>query len=339
MQVLIKISIFLIFQLIFGIITFPIIVLFGPFENIKRAVVGSVITTFTHQYLVKSFLSDRAIEKIMMADALDADLIENAVTKEFIIDPTKFTNKIDIFKIDGGSFEGKLLVIHDPTTVTVGYSSQIPKSGETTSSIAKRSKSIAAINAGGFFDTNWTGSGGAPLGFVIHNGRVIHNQIKDESVKQNTVAITKKGLLIVGKYSIKKLMDMGVKEGVTFDPPLIINGQTTIKSGDGGWGIAPRTAIAQKKDGSIMFLTIDGRSIKSFGATLKDVQNILMQHGAVTAANLDGGSSSTMYFNGKVVNEPSDALGERLVPTVFMVSTESDIAFAQDKKIKSGDNK
>ncbi|MBU3176561.1 phosphodiester glycosidase family protein [Clostridium estertheticum] len=68
-----------------------------------------------------------------------------------------------------------------------------------------------------------------------------------------------------------------------------------------------------------MLLTIDGRSVKSLGTTLLDVQNILLQYGAVTASNLDGGSSSTMYYNGKVINNPCDISGERKVVSTFMV--------------------
>lgn len=71
---------------------------------------------------------------------------------------------------------------------------------------------------------------------------------------------------------------MGAIEGLTFGPPLIINGQKVIKSGDGGWGISPRSAIGQKKDGTILFLVIDGRQPGySIGATLVDSQNILYE--------------------------------------------------------------
>ena len=157
------------------------------------------------------------------------------------------------------------------------------------------------------------------MGFIIHDGKVVYNQIKNENVKQDTVAFADKGMLIVGKHSISQLKKYGVKEGVSFGPPLIVNGKPTITKGDGGWGIAPRTAIGQRENGEVLLLVIDGRSLKSLGATLKDVQDILLYYGAVNAANLDGGSSTTMYFNGKVINNPSDKLGERTVPTVFMV--------------------
>lgn len=71
---------------------------------------------------------------------------------------------------------------------------------------------------------------------------------------------------------------MGVTEGLTFGPPLIMNGKKVIRSGDGGWGISPRSAIGQKKDGTIMFLVIDGRQPGySIGATLVDVQNIMYE--------------------------------------------------------------
>ena len=109
-------------------------------------------------------------------------------------------------------------------------------------------------------------------------------------------------------------------EGVSFGPPLIMNGKKLITEGDGGWGVAPRTAIGQRKDGAILFLVIDGRQPGySLGATLLDVQNILYEQGAYIAANLDGGSSTTLYFNGKVVNKPADMLGERMIPTAFVV--------------------
>jgi len=134
------------------------------------------------------------------------------------------------------------------------------------------------------------------------------------------VAFTKEGMLIVGKHSMAQLKELGIKEGVSFGPPLIVNGKPTITKGDGGWGIAPRTAIGQKETGEVLLLVIDGRSLSSFGATLRDVQDILLKYGAVNAANLDGGSSATMYFNGMVINKPSDKLGERTVPTAFVVS-------------------
>ncbi len=93
----------------------------------------------------------------------------------------------------------------------------------------------------------------------------------------------------------------------------------TPMAGDGGWGVAPRTLIGQRADGAILLLVIDGRSATSLGATLKEAQEVIYKCGAVNAINLDGGKSTTMYYNDKIINNPSDSLGERAIPTAIIV--------------------
>ena len=111
---------------------------------------------------------------------------------------------------------------------------------------------------------------------------------------------------------------LNLRCAISFGPALIINGQPRIY-GAYGWGVQPRTCIAQKQDGTVLFLVIDGRQTDSYGATLKQAQDILLNYGAYNAFNLDGGASSTMVFDGNVVNKPSDIAGERYVPTAFIV--------------------
>jgi exopolysaccharide biosynthesis protein len=316
-----RLLIFLIFEFFFTCATVPILIFYGPFSDVTRSIVGMSWNTLRHQYIAKFFLSDEAISRIL-GSSYAVDPTERGEELQTIKIGNSHDDKIEVFNIDGGDFDGKLMVVHDPTRIIAGYSSQLPDSGETTSQICKTNSAVAGINAGGFLDRGWTGTGGAPVGFIVHNGKVVYNQIKNENAKQQTVAFTKDGMLIVGKHSMAQLKKLGIKEGVSFGPPLIVNGKPTISSGDGGWGIAPRTAIGQKETGEVLLLVIDGRTLDSFGATLHDVQDILLQYGAVNAANLDGGSSTTMYFNGKVINKPSDKLGERTVPTAFMVAAE-----------------
>lgn len=314
-------SIFLMFQFVFGCITFPLLVFYGPFNNVKKTVVGTFLTTRRFPFVARAFLSEKAID----------DLLGNTVAQ----DPTwdgeqidklnfqvKHTDKLDLYEINGGDFVGKALVVQDPTRIAVGYSTLMPKAGETTSAIVKRNKGVAGINGGGFIDQGWAGTGGAPTGIIISGGKVVYDQLKNEDVKQDTAAFTKGGQLIVGTHSIKELKQYGVTEAISFGPALIVNGKPTITQGDGGNGYAPRTAIGQKKDGSVVLLTIDGRDpLKGIiGATLRDVQDILLkQFECVNAVNLDGGSSTTLFSNGKVINKPSDGLGERAVPTIFYV--------------------
>jgi exopolysaccharide biosynthesis protein len=83
-------------------------------------------------------------------------------------------------------------------------------------------------------------------------------------------------------------------------------------------GLAPRTAIGQTADGAVLLVVTDGRRIGSFGATYHDIQMLLYSNGAVNAIGLDGGSSSTMVWEGKVVNIPSDGDAERLLPNAIL---------------------
>ncbi len=315
-----RMSIFFAFEIIFTCLTMPLFIFYGPFENVKRTLVGMSWNTLNHQYIARFFLSDEAINRII-GSSLAVDPVEAGEEIKELKFGVKHTDRIDVFNIDGGDFVGKMITVYDPTRIEVGYSNIIPKAGQTTSTIAKRNNAVAAINAGGFMDQGWAGTGGAPMGFIIHDGKVVYNQLSNK-VKQDTAGFTDKGMLIVGKHSVDQLLKLGIKEAVSFGPPLIVNGKPTITKGDGGWGIAPRTAIAQKEDGTVLLLVIDGRRIDSIGASLRDVQDIFLKYGAINAVNLDGGSSATMFYNSKIINRPSDTLGERAVPSVFMVVPE-----------------
>ncbi|EKN41339.1 hypothetical protein CFSAN001627_13918, partial [Clostridium botulinum CFSAN001627] len=121
--------------------------------------------------------------------------------------------------------------------------------------------------------------------------------------------------LVVGDHTVDELLKMGVVEALSFRNTLIINGKPIPYNE----GINPRTAIGQKQDGTIVLLVIDGRRGIKQGATLEEVENILLQRGVVNASNLDGGSSSTMYYKGKVINRPCNWDGERTVATSIYV--------------------
>jgi len=82
----------------------------------------------------------------------------------------------------------------------------------------------------------------------------------------------------------------------------------------------PRTAVAKLKDGKLLMITVDGRSESSGGISLYDLATLLLELGAVDAMNLDGGGSTTMYLDGKVVNHPSDKEGERKVSDAILVT-------------------
>lgn len=302
---------FFVINIMLFALTAPLVVLFGPFQNVKSSVVGAIMTS-RHPHYITWLLSEKEIKNILGDGGNGPQQRQNLFQFAKRQDDT-----LKMVTINGTRFQGYLLEIPDPSRIKAATARDIQEIGDTVSTIALTNNAIAAINAGGFHDPNGTGTGRLPYGLIIKDGKFLVGGDIKEPVE--FVGFTKSGVLVAGKYTPKELREMQAAEGVSFGPPLIINGKKLITSGDGGWGVAPRTALGQRKDGTVLLLVIDGRQPGSIGATLLDVQNILYEQGAYVAANLDGGSSTTMFYNGKVVNKPCDMLGERMIPTAFIV--------------------
>ncbi len=313
---------FVLFQIVFTGITAPFLAYYGPFENVRNTLVTTAMTTLSHQWIAELFLSKETINKILKEQAV-TNLSQKKDAETEVIVSNKNDKTIERFEVNSNKFTGYVLIINDSTRVKVGYSEKLEIEGQTTSEIAENNGAIAAINGGGFTDeatgSLWTGTGAKPTGIIMSNGEIKYNDLSSDDEQREVVGITEDGVLLVGSYSLNELIQHKAKEAVSFGPALIVDGQKAITNGDGGWGIAPRTAIGQRKDGAIILLVIDGRQTNSIGATLKEAQDVLYEYGAYNASNLDGGSSSTMYYKGEVINSPSDSLGERAVPSAIYV--------------------
>lgn len=307
-----KVLFFIVFQFIFCSIFGTYLVFYGPFKNIRNTIVTSAMTTMNHKYIAKIFLSDSEIKKIMDENKVDSP---DEKEDQEAIQIKYFGNNVEYVSIETNKFKGYLLIVDNPKRVKVATSQNLGTRGETLGQIIKRYNASAGVNAGGFSNA-MTGTGGIPSGIIIEDGDIKY--IDDEKTF-NIVGFNYKDILIVGQYKLSEIKKLKLRDAISFGPTLIVNGKPMINKGDGGWGIAPRTAIGQTKDGRVLLLTIDGRQKDSLGATLKDVQDILLEYGAYNASNLDGGSSATMYNEGKLINKPSDILGERAIPSAFIV--------------------
>lgn len=225
--------------------------------------------------------------------------------------PIKDTG-ITRYDIDTKRYTGYILEIKDPKRIKLGYSKNLGKDGEKTSDIAKDNNAVAAINGGVFYEKG----SGFPAGILISNEKVMND---NNNLKSYVVGNNQDGKLLVGKYNVEELRNLKVVDAVSCITGILVDGVGQI-SGDRDYGFQPRTAIGQKKDGTIIFLVLDGRQIDKVGATLKEVQDIMLEHNGYNAVNLDGGSSTTMYYNGSVINKPCSADGERKIPTAFYVT-------------------
>lgn len=141
-----------------------------------------------------------------------------------------------------------------------------------------------------------------------------------DTSRYSIIGFDRDGTLILGNYTVDEIKKLQITQAVSFEPYLVVNGEPTKIYGDGGWGINPRTAIGQRSDGTVLLLVIDGRQVGSIGVTIRKLQEIMLQYGAVNAANLDGGSSTVMYYNNNLINNPCSPYGERTLPSAFLIT-------------------
>ncbi len=310
-----KVLAFIIYNLVLATILAPFVLFWGPFQSLKTVAVGSVYTS-RHPQVVKAFLSQAEIDRIMNLNDSQGTSGGNAIARSNVIADS--SSGITVEDIKGPSFKGKVMLIKDPKRIKLAVTKEIGVTGERVSDLVKDMGAIAGINAGGFYDPNGKGNGAFPDGLTVHDGKLVHNNVGDKGV--NIVGFNDQGKLVIGNMTANQLEAKHISEAVTFEPNLIVDGKSVV-SGDGGWGIAPRTGIGQMADGTVIFVVIDGRQPTwSIGATLRDLMNVFEDYHAVNAVNLDGGSSSELVYNGKVVNRLWDIFGERYIPTAFVVT-------------------
>ncbi|MHB1405190.1 MAG: phosphodiester glycosidase family protein [Desulfitobacteriaceae bacterium] len=307
-----SVLLFLVLNVILSILLAPFILFWGPFESLKVVAVGAVETS-RHPQVVRFFLSQDKINAIIHSNDSQGVISGLNIGREQVIS----NDGITIEDIKGASFKGKVMLVRDSKRVKVAVTKDLGVQGQRLTNMVKDVGAIAGVNGGGFYDPDGKGNGGFPFGLTVQNGKLVHNNVANQKVE--LVALDDQGKLVIKEMSADELTKNNIKEAVSFGPNLIEDGKPLVK-GDGGWGWAPRSAIGQAADGTIIFVVIDGRQPTwSVGASLRDVMNIFQKYNAINAVNLDGGSSSEMVYNGKIVNRLWNIFGERYIPTAFVV--------------------
>ena len=296
------------------------VMMYGPWDYVRNLYVTTAMNTMSHQWLAKIFYSDETIKKIMdsnyfisIQDDVNTDDIiintkekknyKNEYEKELLTrEPGNDLYKVLNFKINGS--DAHLVAIYDPTKVQLIRTKQfnIGTYGERVLTMCGRYGGVACINGGGFVD-NGMGSD-IPIGYVIENHEIIWGKEKADTTRDNIIGITDEGKLkLMTNATGNEALKAKIKDGMVFGPFLIVNGKALEIVGD-PWGKSPRIAIAQRKDGVMMFLSIDGENYIN-GASLQDVVDVLKKYGAYNAANLDGGTSASLVVKDKLINNPA----------------------------------
>ena len=349
--VIITVALLLVFALWYTINT----IAHGPSETVRNALVISAMQASATKWVPGLFLDKETVDGIIKAseekivEEVDVPVQDNGGEGPVYIPENEqgeqeipdISDGIEFHFDTSGTFRAYVIIVHDPSKVFVGVSSNdFPNAtrGQRIYDAAEKYGAIVAINGGEFSDPGGEGLGGQPIGYTYSQGKCVWTG----SSNKTFIGIDKNNKLIVQEGITKEEADaLGIRDGVSFQKGNVLikteDGVTKCYFADDNNGKAQRTAIGQRADGKFIFIVTDGRSASSLGADYNDVINMMLKYGAINAGMLDGGSSAMMYYKNYIkkynvdVNELDEyqLLGlvnkykaftrPRYLPTFFMV--------------------
>ena len=213
-----------------------------------------------------------------------------------------FPDGIQIDTYTGQTFTAHVMLVRDPSKVYLATSSDslsLDTPGIGIDKAIEQENAIAAVNAGVFYDDG-TGSltvGSVPCGLVLANEHVVWNSLQAHIYEDGFVGFNKDNILIVGNsITAEEAANWEIRDGYEGGPVLMINGRPNLSVYDTPSGYAPRTAIGQREDGTVIFISADGRTPQSLGATYADLIHIMTEYKAVNACAINHGSACNMLY-------------------------------------------
>lgn len=317
---------------------------YGPISSFQVWYINTAMNTMTHRYFAYIFYSDQMIYDVMNTNYYIP--LKDEINLDDIIIDTKpretYDNKYDeeiltrdpgnddykIIKTKVGKYDAIMAVIYDPSKIKLINSKNMgtPNTrGEPVKSMCTRHGATVCVTAGGGLINSRDMTTNTPFGYVIKDSEIIY--ATNTSRKGNIVGFNKENKLVLTKATGVEAQEMGIRDAMEWNPFLIINGKSMQKVGDGGFGNAARTAIAQRKDGVVLFLVVNACKYFYCGPSLDEVIKTLELYGAYNATNLDGGASTQLVEKGKLLNvarnSKNEILGEgRGLVTAFALFTD-----------------
>lgn len=294
-------------------------------QNIFKLVYVSVLIIFTIFVLVDTFLIPKRKAKIEKRERIEE--IEEYISERLSTNTSYRDNDINI-KIDTINRNESNVYVADIQLSDIKYMKTAFAEDEygrnikeNTSTIAQNNKAILAINGDyyGFRD----------YGYVLRNG-VVYRDIRNSDKNQQDLVIYSDGrfeIVYENKVDINDLKNSGAWQVFSFGPGLIIDGEITVGK-DQEVAISspsnPRTAVGVIDDKHYVFVVSDGRTDVSKGLSLMQLAECMKELGCKQAYNLDGGGSTTMYFDGTVMNVTTSGskIEERKVSDILYIGRQ-----------------
>ena len=311
---------------------------YGPFSYLRELYITTAMTTMSHKYLARTIYTEDIIN-----DVLDGNYVkeanENTDTSDIVIGNIDDSGEYDsiydeqiltrdpahpeykLIPLKGNGYQGYMVAIYDPSRVELVMTNKLGRVGQFLRELVVDNQAILGMNASGFVDQNEMGNGGEPTGIVIQDGKVIWDATKT-GYSGGIAGFTKDNKLVLTKGTAEEAIKAGIEDAVEFGPFLIVNGKAAEIKGNGGWGVAPRTVLAQRKDGIVLFVVIDGRQPGySLGISMNELTKLLQRYKAHNAVNLDGGASSSIAIGNETITKPCgySATGERRIPNAWVL--------------------
>jgi len=202
-----------------------------------------------------------------------------------------------LIRVKGNSWQGILAIVKDPSRVGMRWSSGIGSYGQTVKTIAEANGAILGVSGSGFVDPNGTGNGGTLIGYAMCNGEA---KGRHSLPGYKRIELRKDNRFYIVDAPSNTHDD--TTDASEFTPALIVDGEVVISEYTDWNGNHPRTILGQCANGDIMMLDVEGRGANgSLGVSVYVCANLLHDYGCVQSMNLDGGSSSIMYYNGRSI--------------------------------------
>lgn len=304
----------LVLFLVLNLYLMCLIFCYGPSKSARDIFVTTMLETGQMKFVVGLVMDQDSVKEIVESNSMKSmkEEVDNDLIK---VEENKNQPDIELKEISGNTFFAKMLIIKDPSRVKLAsiYDGSWKTYGVTLDKLVSDNDAIAGVN-GGLYQSSGN-KGGSPLGVVVRNGKIEYNQ-PTGLAGLYLIGLNEDNLLQIinlqnkNKNEVENIIkENKIRDAVAFQEEssdannhfvkLIINGERRETKGSGS-GANPRTAIGQRKDGTILLLVTDGRGANGhLGATASDLIDVMEEYGAVNAANLDGGSSSSMYYNDK----------------------------------------